>query len=323
MIQGMAHFARNELELAEHFLSQDLPLQHNTNLFLMSGYPARAYAQLAQGNSAKAHETVGQALALCTLAQIEHRRISPWVRRFLLAHQARLWLLEGKAEATTEWIQTLVTSCAGEHAASGPPTLLAEWEGIVLARARIATGEFQGALDLLETLGTQAAAASRIGRLLEILVLQAVAYARQSDAGRALDALRPALRLAEPEAAVRVFVEGGPLIQHLLELERAAPTQEKSLSPAENQPRVVDFVALLLAAFQPVKSGAADHELTEREVEVLRLLAGGAADKEIARVLRVALGTVKRHTNKIYMKLGVQSRTQAITRADALEIIKR
>ncbi len=164
--------------------------------------------------------------------------------------------------------------------------------------------------------------AGRFGRVLEIMVLLAVAYSALGDTTQALDVLRKTLRLGEPEVCVRPFLEGGAAIERLFLLERAARTSGRSLSFSAAQPSANSYVEVLLAAFQSRQAGREVHDLTERELDVLRLLAVGAADKEIARILNVALGTVKRHTNSVYMKLSVHSRTQALTRARALGLVE-
>jgi LuxR family transcriptional regulator, maltose regulon positive regulatory protein len=171
------------------------------------------------------------------------------------------------------------------------------------------------ALRLLERLQADAEAKARLDSLLEILVLRALAlFAVEAHRHHALTALERALLLGEQEGYIRLFVdEGEPMVALLRQADarRIAP----------------DYVVTLLSALGE-QTGAAPSRafpfvepLTERELDVLRLLVRGLSNAEIARELIIAVGTVKRHTNSIYSKLGVQSRTQAVARAQALHFL--
>jgi LuxR family maltose regulon positive regulatory protein len=133
-------------------------------------------------------------------------------------------------------------------------------------------------------------------------------------------ALERALTLAEPGGFIRVFVDEGPPMARLL---NKAATH--GIAP--------EYTRRLLAAFpvaeseqtgssktQPPKSELIES-LSERELEVLQLIAAGLTNPEIASSLFLALNTVKAHTRNIYGKLGVHSRTQAVARARALGIL--
>jgi LuxR family maltose regulon positive regulatory protein len=151
-------------------------------------------------------------------------------------------------------------------------------------------------------------------------MLQALAFQAEGDTARAMAALERALTLAEPGGFVRVFVDEGPPMARLL-YEAAS----REIAP--------DYARRLLAAFPvaeaeqtgPFKTQAAKPELveplSERELEVLQLIAEGLTNQEIASRLFLALNTVKAHSRNIYGKLGVHSRTQAIARARALGIL--
>ena len=173
------------------------------------------------------------------------------------------------------------------------------------------------ALRILERLLGEAEAKARLGTVLEILALQALALSTRGDQKQALATLARALARAAPEGYIRLFVdEGAPMLALLRQ--------------AQAHGIASDYVARLLAAFgEPVSlapqrsiaAGAWTEPLTEREREVLHLLATGASNGEIARRLIVSVGTVKKHVSNICAKLGVHSRTQAILRARTLHLL--
>jgi LuxR family maltose regulon positive regulatory protein len=147
--------------------------------------------------------------------------------------------------------------------------------------------------------------------LVEILVLQASAYQQQGDTPQALAALERAIAIAAPEESMRVFVAGGAPVAELLR--RIAP---RTIAP--------DFVQRLLAAPGADEAAPASplaEPLTDREAEVLHLLGAGYTNQAIADALFVTINTVKKHTNNIYGKLGVHSRTQAVVRAQEVGLL--
>jgi len=175
-------------------------------------------------------------------------------------------------------------------------------------------------MGLLERLLQTAEEGGRTGSVIEILVLQALAHEAQGNVPPALVSLERALTLAEPEGYVRIFVDEGPPMAHLL-YEAAT----RGVAP--------DYVQRLLAAF-PVSEPEQAHTLSpkshepewveplsKRELEVLQLIAKGLTNQEIGSRLFLSLNTVKAHTRNIYGKLGVHSRTQAVARARAFGVL--
>jgi LuxR family maltose regulon positive regulatory protein len=171
----------------------------------------------------------------------------------------------------------------------------------------------------LQQLHEAAMAAGRLENAIEILVLQALAFQVEGDANQALSPLKRALSLAEPEGYVRTYVDEGEPMARLLR--RAL---QQGIAPG--------YVSRLLAAFgegappaSPVTQALVDQPLieplTERELEVLRLIAAGLSNREIAQELVVAVSTVKTHINHIYGKLDAKSRTQAVAQARALDLL--
>jgi LuxR family maltose regulon positive regulatory protein len=178
------------------------------------------------------------------------------------------------------------------------------------------------AIGLLERLLQAAEEGGRTGSVIEILVLQALAHHVQGDIPAALVPLERALRLAEPEGYVRIFVDDGPAMAHLL-LEAAArgilPDYTGKLLAAfeaEQQKRVVEPPLPTAPAAQPLI-----EPLSQRELEVLRLFKTELPGPEIADELVIGLSTLRTHTKSIYSKLNVNSRRAAVNRAVELGLI--
>jgi LuxR family maltose regulon positive regulatory protein len=196
-----------------------------------------------------------------------------------------------------------------------------EGEYLTLARVCIAQGRadpagsfLQDALGLLDRLLSDAEAKARMGSVLEILILRALAFDAEGNRTQALASLERALLLAEPEGYIRLFLDEG---EPMLALLRQA--YARGIAP--------DYVATLLSAFgeqapaAPSRAFPLVEPLTERELAVLRLLVAGLSNAAMAQELVITVGTVKRHVNGIYGKLGVNSRTQAVARAHASHLL--
>jgi LuxR family transcriptional regulator, maltose regulon positive regulatory protein len=185
---------------------------------------------------------------------------------------------------------------------------------------------------LLEWLCAQAAAQERTGSLIELRAVQALALAAAGDQTAALAALVEALGLASPEGYVRVFVDEGASMARLLGRLASAQRIGDMPLPGAVPPQYLDRLA---RAFQPGSDGAPPSTtrdtsavavlvdpLSDRELEVLDLLAVGRSNQQIADELVVALDTVKKHVGHILDKLGAANRTQAVARARALGLLR-
>lgn len=187
-------------------------------------------------------------------------------------------------------------------------------EQTTVARVLIAQDRYGEALALLARLLTQAESSGRMGWAIKLLVLQALALQSEGDVDGALSSLKRALSLAETDEYVRTFVdEGEPMVRLL----RAALSED----------RISDYVARLLAVCgedaESMAPGMASlvEPLTDREVEVLRLIVAGMSNSEIAEALFIAVSTVKSHVNHIFGKLEVKSRAQAIAKVRTLNLL--
>ena len=340
VVLGVALYALNDLKAAAEHLERGIEPSAERGiepgaalLALTSGYPTLASIRQAHGDAPGALQLVERALADACGAW-ERTRVAAIIR----AYQARLWLMQGNLEAAARWAR----GCGHRGVAEGNqsddyPVYWQTCERIALARVYLAQDNTYEALRVLSQELEAADASGRMGQALEILSLQALAYAAQEETNTALAVLWRALELAEPERCVRIFVDGGAPMRRLLALLQFAQARQGGTAISQE---VSTFVEALVAAFREDGRGTVAltasnvrqqtqrreeqpliEPLTQRELEVLRLLAGGASNKDIARELVLATGTAKRHVSNILSKLGVQSRTQAISRANMLQII--
>jgi LuxR family maltose regulon positive regulatory protein len=171
---------------------------------------------------------------------------------------------------------------------------------------------------LLDRLQDSAESAGRTGRVIEILIQQALAFQVEGNISRAMSALEQALQLAHPEGYVRTFVdEGEPM---LILLKQA---YERNILPEYTAKlRAASEAYVALKSPQDAAQGKILYEtISEREKEVLALIADGKSSQEIAKILVVALSTVQWHIKNLYAKLDVHSRTQAVKRAKELQLL--
>ncbi len=246
--------------------------------------------------------------------------------RPLMALRTRVWLAQGRLSEALRWVEEQGLSVDDEL------SFLREFDHVTLARVLIAEytrdhadRAIREAMRLLDRLQQAAEAGRRMGSVIEIGVLQALAHQAQGNLAPALVALERALRLAEPEGYVRVFVDEGLPMARLL-------------AAAAAQGMMPDYIGTLLAAFAPVEAVAqprvdkADlppappaqlliEPLSTRELEVLQLIAQGLSNREISERLFLALSTVKGHNQMIFDKLQVQRRTEAVARARELGLL--
>jgi LuxR family maltose regulon positive regulatory protein len=292
-VDGAMHYAMEGIRLSElgGFVS-----------YALAGQIILARAYQARGDVTRALETIQDAE---WLAQKHHYAYLTAVAAHL---RTQLWVTRGNTAEAPRW--------AREHRWSAVDDLGVprEVEQMAVARVLIAEGEPDEALRLLAMLLEASGASGRMGSMIRILALQALAFQIQDDSEQALSALERALTLAEPEGYVRTFVDEGEPMARLL---RRALSQ--GIAP--------NYVARLLAAFDEeveLTSPAMEsliEPLSEREMEVLRLIVAGLSNPEIAEELFIAVSTVKSHVNHIYGKLGVKSRTQAVARARELSLL--
>jgi LuxR family transcriptional regulator, maltose regulon positive regulatory protein len=265
------------------------------------------------------------ALALLDEAEThEIRGPLPRVRP-IAAVRARIRIVQGRVTEAMDWVRDR------RLAVDDDLGYAREFEHVTLARVLIARHETSGetggderalrdAVRLLERLMTAAEEGGRTGSVVELLVLESLARRALGDVRGALHPLGRALALAEPEGYRRVFVDEGGRMRELLRHAAA-----RGLAG--------EYTRRVLSAFEepapavPTPTGArpggdgAVQSLTERELEVLRLIAAGLRNQEIAEQLSISAATVKRHIANAYGKLGAGHRTEALVRARALKLL--
>jgi ATP/maltotriose-dependent transcriptional regulator MalT len=207
----------------------------------------------------------------------------------------------------------------------------AVWQSTVFARVLIARGEPGSAVPMLQRWRALATAQGRVGHVLAVRVLEAMAHAAVPDERAALGALAEALVLAAPEGYLRPFLDEAAAMADLLRTLLVGRRLENLVGP-DAVPR--DFLSRLVAAFDrqgtPVLPAARPgtaavpglvEPLSARELEVLGLVAAGKPNRAIAEELFIGVDTVKRHVSHIFTKLSVANRTEAVARARALGLL--
>jgi LuxR family maltose regulon positive regulatory protein len=272
----------------------------------VEGYIGLAWSLWATGRAKAALEALQAATTIAQLAEASSSS------ELVDAHQTRLWLRQGKLDAASEQVRK-VGLCSED-----PVLYPRQFEYLTLARLLIQQGHAERAISLLDRYLLAALQAGRGGDVIEILALQALAYQAQGDLANASAALANALCRGEREGFIRTFVEEGMPMARLLQHSAA-------------QGITLVYVRLLLAAFPHVvtslkqdhflSTGALIEPLSKREREVLRLVASGCRNEDIAQLLYISPTTVKKHLSNILGKLGAQNRTQAVAKARELQLI--
>ena len=313
----------NQLDAALDMALQGLQLgrQPGYEVYLPAIYIVLVRIHLSRGDSEAANEALQQ------VAQAPLTIGNPYYRALTISiEQARLWLANGNLERAVQWAQELeqserlISSFVREREeVARARILLAQAGRVPIYRARA-----KEALEVLASLLIDAQTTERWDNVIEMLLLQALAYQMSHEMQKALTVLTQAVSIAQPEGYIRRFVDEGPSMATLLSKLRE---QERKKGPTP-------YLDSLLEAFFPEKRASQSAKtgedvslhplldpLSERELEVLRLLARGASNQEIAEVLVVALSTAKHHVSMILSKLGASNRTQAVAQARSLGLL--
>lgn len=309
------HYEQNDLETAMQDLLTSQALGE------LAGLPQNPYRwcaamariQEAQGNPDEALKLLDKA------ERLYNGNFSPNVRP-IATRKVRVWVTQGRLEEALGWTREQGLSVDDDL------SYLREFDHITLARVLLARyrGDhagvsISGVMRFLDRLLKAAEERGEMGSVIEILILQAMAYHAQGNLPAAFKSLQKALKLAEPEGYVRIFIDEGTSMMQLLH------------EASENE-IMSEYAKKLLAAFEVEKRESKDKSgkapaqtltepLSQRELEVLRLIALGLSNQEICKQLFLALDTVKGHNRRIFEKLQVKRRTEAIARARELGLL--
>jgi LuxR family maltose regulon positive regulatory protein len=235
--------------------------------------------------------------------------------RPIQALKARIWIRQGRLREALAWRRSRGLSTDDDL------SYLQEFEHITLARLIVAQYShdrvdetIREAQTFLSRLLEAAEAGNRLGSVIELLIIQALAYQVQGDLSQASEILQRALTLAEPQGYIRIFVDEGEPMMALL--------QEAAKSGI-----VPQYVRELQTSFEnyvnkiPPTTQALIDPLSERELDVLRMLRSELSGPEIANHLAISLNTLRTHTKNIYTKLGINNRRSAVRRAEELDLL--
>ena len=319
---GELYIEWNDLDTAAQqlLIGQKVGEQISTTNWLHRLCVSQACLREAQGD-------LDGALGLLDEAERVHVRGPLPEVRPVAALKVRVWLKQGRLAEAQGWVRDKGL------AVNDDMRFMHEFEHTTLARVLIATGKSAhgtAALDdaslLLGRLLQAAETESRVGSIIQILLLQALVLQAQNKLPQALASLERALALAEPEGYVRIFVDEGEAMRMLFVDFRS--WIEKQSGDRTHPLR--EYVDKLIAAFEPFESVLGSitknqqseliEPLTQRELEVLQLICQGLSNQEICQRLFLALDTVKGHNRRIFEKLLVHRRTEAIARARELNL---
>jgi LuxR family maltose regulon positive regulatory protein len=299
----------NDFEAAEEYLSKARALGEKSQV------PRWRYRWcLAQARLKESQGDLDEAFNLLEEAEANYRRGPMPDVRPVSALKMRIFIKQNRLNEVLDWVKTLDISPEDNLC------FLREFDHLTLARVLIAQFKndqkdesIRDAIRLLERLLKEAENGNRMGSAIEIYILEALVYEAQSNITRAIESLEHALRLAEPEGYIRIFADEGAPMAHLL-----SEVNARGIIP--------EYVGKLLEAFGETESKTPTVQsliepLSEREREILSLIANGLKNKEIAEQMVISLNTVLYHTKNIYNKLGVNKRTQAVLKAQELNLL--
>jgi LuxR family transcriptional regulator, maltose regulon positive regulatory protein len=313
------HYQRGDLDAALQHVTEGIGRLRPVNYAgpLAGGLATLAWIRQATGDAPGAMDAIHEAERIAPSADVAA------LANPVPAHRARLLVVQGDTDAAARWTQQRGLD-AGDR-----PGYSHEREYLVLARILLAQDRLRPAHALLDWLLTQASAEGRVGSVIEIRALQALAHEASGDGVAAVAALAEALSLACPQGQVRVFADEGPPMASLLG--RLVAAHRAKQAPARDIP--LGYLARVVRAFdgkqhqRDSRNGSTRDvpglidPLTQRELQVLAMLAAGTPNRAIAGELFVTLDTVKKHVSHVLGKLGAANRTEAVARARDLGLI--
>ncbi len=310
----------NELESAEKALQQGIALCSQAGLDeVFTGWILKSRLRQAKGDLEGALQEL-QAL----------ERAFPRSDTFTLTiRQIQIRLAMGDTDRASRLALPMedVLTREAEHAMTRLPVVVVEIIEVILIRVYLAQGEIEKALDLLEKLQATACPSGRFGHLIELHLLRALALQKQNRGetpAKSIESLGQSLALAEPEGYALLFAEAGPDIVPLLKGVLNDPTAPDRVNKYAR--KLLNIVSSERKTATPPIEGSRPVDemiqpLTDRELDVLRLIANGLKYKEIAGRLFISTNTVRTYVKGIYGKLNVNNRSKAIALAHQYKLI--
>jgi LuxR family maltose regulon positive regulatory protein len=313
----------NQLDKAEKYLHEGIELFKKWSFIgAINGYTGFSRLKHIQKDYKKAFDLLNKAQKAA-----EKFDAMDFDDLYVESHMVRLWIMQGDLDRAMQWVKERkldlkMESKNKENGQTIDLLFIEIYEYIVLARLWIAQNKLEKVLDLLSVLLESARMHGWTLFIIEILILQALTFQEFEENEQALDSLKRAISLSEEGEFVSIYLEEGQIIADLLE---DIIKDNKSTSDNSEIHFSKSYIKKILLAFktQTISKSTSDliEPLSEREIEVLNLIAAGMSNQEIAEKLFISLNTVRTHTKNINGKLDVHSRTQAIVRAKELEII--
>ncbi|GHO78327.1 helix-turn-helix transcriptional regulator [Ktedonobacter sp. SOSP1-85] len=290
-------YERNELVAARRHALQGIELGERCGEIksLLYGYCLLALISAAQGEIEQGWQHVWQAEKIALMGKVT------WLSERMAAIAVHLALLEGDL-GKAKWALRK-QGINSEQEAEYAPGDEQEDERLMLARVWLAEGKYSAVIHLLEPVGTIARQRKHLKNAFAVQALQAIALSGLREQQQAVHLLGETLKLAGPEGYLRTFLDLGKPVQKLLQ------RIEKAGSAKGYARQLLDAFGKSLDPLEP--SGG----LSEREHEVLQLVAAGMSNQEIADTLIVAVSTIKVHIRHLCQKLDAQNRIQVIARA--------
>ncbi len=328
----------NELDQSmEHVITGiELGEQGGDVTIIQMGYTLLAKLHFAMGQTDAGMEAIRQAKAF--KLRVGKNKLAFPTQVWL----ARIFILRGNLNEATELIDTWQEYPSTNHRKSAfldasevspcsEDLLWSTGPNLTKARLSLAKGSIAGVPKLLNHLRQKAEEKQWVGELIEILILQALAFEAQHRTMEALEALERVIGIAAPEGYIRIFLDEGEPMLRLLHL-----AESKGIMPGYVSKLLSEFNSSILTSGDHLRKTESNHlsevlskgnsvqliePLTPREMDLLCLIADGLSNFEIANSLCVSVNTIKVHTRNLYGKLNVRSRTQALRRARELDLL--
>jgi LuxR family transcriptional regulator, maltose regulon positive regulatory protein len=289
---------------------------------LVYAYGLRSLIQWSSGNFSDAVETM-------QLADQEMRVLPVMgiVSALLNAVRVKIWLTSGELVEAAEWAAYIMSARRKDKPSRNKPAIYqedSELNLITVVRVLLAKHDLVEALELINELEPAALAGGRGRTVIHLRVLRAAVLDAAGQSESALESLQQALREAHEQDYVRLFLDEVPLIEGLLNtiIERGGEEAEYAgrLLSVSNAPKPMIPTRTILKPARHKKNPVIEP-LSQREKEVLRLIAAGMTNHQIATQLVISTGTVKAHSANIYRKLAAGNRAQAVERAQSLKLL--